>query len=251
MEEVNDGLVNSLLNCENNCLHKEYTDIIDDSTSFTRKEDCPHYSIKMVRKKRQRKITFLVIFVCKKCEKSEKKFFDNIIENKCEFECCGQKKILFSFSISLKEEKNLIKDDSLISEEIKNKDINSNNIIFNKGINENFDKKSQNLITDESLIVDNEKEKSDYNIQQIDIYPWANIANENKITLKFKYFKKIGVDYHIHCSKSNYFYEVMKEFEKEINIHNFKFAISDSKRLDGEKTIKELELKDNCYVLVR
>lgn len=250
MKEENEGVVNSLLSCENNCLHKEYIDIIDDSSSFSRKEECQHYSIKMVRKRNQGKITIHITFECKLCEKNEKKIFENR-EDKFEFECCGQKKILFSFMLSLKEKKNIKEDDSLISGEIRTKKGDSINSRIMNDINENYNLFSQNLIEDDSLIIDNEKEKSDYKIQKIDIYPWPNIANENKITIKFKYYKKTEVDYHIHCSKSNYFSEVMKVFKKECQIDKFKVAICDAKKLDGEKTIKELELKDNCYIIVR
>ena len=46
--------------------------------------------------------------------------------------------------------------------------------------------------------------------------------------------------------------EILKKFKEESGIiSNFKFAVCNAKKLDGEKNIKELDLKDMDIILVR
>ena len=235
------GLVISSLLCQNNnqiiyCFFKEYKDEIDE-TSFSRNEECNHYHIRMGRKIINKKVKISVTFECKICANSETKDSDNV-ENIFEFECCGQNKIKFTYYISLIEDnKKLIdnSDDSLNKNDINNYiDSSLNNI------NNNNDNSFYNLID------------NDVNIKIVNVHPWPHIADDDKITIRFKYYKKTNVNYHIHCSKANYFSEVMKEFIKASEIRdNFKISICNGKKLDGENIIKELELKDYDLVLVR
>ena len=45
---------------------------------------------------------------------------------------------------------------------------------------------------------------------------------------------------------------MLKKFKEESGIiSNFKFSVCNAKKLDGEKTIKELDLKDMDIILVR
>ena len=236
------GLVISSLLCQNNnqiiyCLFKEYKDEIDE-TSFSRNEECNHYHIRMGRKIINKKVKISVTFECKICANSETKYSDNI-ENEFEFECCGQNKIKFTYYISLIEANKQLIDDSVIS-------LNKNDIINNidsslNNINNNND---NNSICD---LIDN-----DVNIKIVNVYPWPHIGDDDKITIRVKYYKKTEVNYHIHCSKANYFSEVMKEFIKASEIRaKFTISICNGKKLDGENTIKNLELNDYDLVLVR
>ena len=197
----------------------------------------------MSRKIINEKVNISTTFECKRCEISKtRNFYD--IENEFEFECCGQNKIKFSYFISLLEDNKQLIDDSL----------NKNDIINNLGSSlDNINNKNNNISI--YNLIDNDEEEiknKDTKIKIVNVRPWAHIADENKITLILKYYKKTEVNYHIYCSKANYFSEVLKEFLKESEIRDkVKISICDGKKLDGEKTIEELELKDNDLVLVR
>ena len=271
MEKLeNYGILISSFECHNCNFHTEKTDDIDESSSFTRNEECHNYLAKMTRKKKDEKIIININIECKICNKNSKYGSFENKENKLEFECCGQKKFIFSYFLSTKKEENQLIDDSKINENndlnINNNNVdNNNNIILNNlddkmnninKNNNNKDYKDSNIISDDdSLIYDNEKRKNDNNdvyIKKIDIYPWPNISNENKITIIFKYYKKTEVNYNIHCSKQNYLSDVIKAFKKECGIDsNLIYAICDANKLDGERTIKELHLKDKSLILIR
>lgn len=238
------GLVISSLLCQNNlinCFFKEYKDEIDESY-FSRNEECNHYYIRMGRKIIKEKVNISVTFECKKCKNSETKTSENF-EKEFEFDCCGQNKIKFSYFISLIEDNKQLIDDSIIKNEIndsiiKNINNNNDNIPFN------------NLIDND--VEDIKNNNKDVNIKIVNVRPWSYIAEDNKITLRFKYYKKTEVNYHIQCSKKFFFSDVMKEFIKAIDIkEKVIISICDCKKLDGEKSIDELELKENDLIIVR
>ena len=195
-------------NCNKETDNKE--DKIDETAIHSRNYECEHYIVNMKRKKSQNKITILLTFECNKCKKTQKKNFDSK-EGNFQFECCGQKTATLTFFISLKEEEN--NNINLNNNLIDKSQIYGNNIIHNN-IN--------NIIKQQDLISEDDKEKNIVNnnkhFENIDVYPWPNICEENKITLIFKYYKKTNKNYHIHCSRRNYFSEVFKKFIEECQI---------------------------------
>ena len=240
------GCLNFAFVCENNCdKKKEYSDTIDRSASFSRNIDCDHYSLKMVRKRRQNKITLHLTFECQKCQKEENKMFEDVLEGNFEFQCCGQKKALCYFIISFTFIYLKIRLYKILKEE------NDNNLIDN-----DTNKNIINSVNSKISISENDIEKeiikqSEY-YNYFHVYPWPNISEENQITLIFKYYKRIENNYYFHCSKENYLSELLKKFKEESDINdNIRFAVSNAKRLEGEKTIKELGLKNMSYILVR
>ena len=227
-------------NCNKETDNKE--DKIDETTSHSRNYECEHYIVYMKRKKSQNKITIRLTFECKKCHKPQEKNFD-IKEGNFQFECCGQKTATLYFIISLKEEENNIN--------LNNNLIDKSQIYDNYNIHNNMNY----IIKQQDLISEDDKEKNIVNnnkhFENIDVYPWPNICEENKITLIFKYYKKTNKNYHIHCSRRNYFFEVFQKFKEECQITKYKFAVCNAKILDSEKTIGELELKDKSLILIR
>ena len=267
-----EGLLMSSIFCHNCNLPKEYTDVIENDVTFTRPENCDHYDFKMIRKCINQKIQLTIAINCKICNKNIRKTFEDM-EKIYEYNCCGQQKIVFSYTISLKE-KSLIKDidniskdnKNLINNDINKDDINSDNdfcIINNVGNNNNNlinDNKSEGnsisyngkCYTKGGDDYDKKIKNNNTNVKIIDVYPWENIAEENKINIMFKYYKKTQVNYKIRCSKKEYLTNVLKEFYKECKIEGkVRYAICDAILLDGEKTIGELKLKENSLILVR
>ena len=247
-QKENYGIIISSFKCENCNFHSEKSDDIDPSL-FSRKEECKNYTAKMTRKIIEENIIIKIKIVCNKCNKFKNASFENK-ENKLEFQCCGQKKFVFSYYLS--------KDDSIMNNN--NNYINENNSLISYNTNKNInnilnESKNNALISDDNSLIDDEKKifnDNDIYIKNYDIYPWHNISNENKIILIFKYYKRTGVNYLIHCSKKCYFADVMKELIKECNIDNrIIFAVCDAKKLDGEKTIEELKLKNGALIIVR
>ena len=208
MEDSEDDIIGSLislLKCENNDFHKEYTDNIDKCNNFVRVEECKHYRVNMNRFRINENISIDVKFECAKCHKEVEKSSQNV-EDKFEFECCGQKKIVYSFNTSFKE----------------------NNI----------------------LQIKEKEDDDDKNIENVDIYTWPNIADYNRIVLVFKYLKKTNIHYKVHCSKDNYFYEVLKIFKEKSHINHKISPICDGRKIELSERIYKLNLKNNSLVLL-
>lgn len=236
------GLVISSLLCKSNnlknCFFKEYKDEIDES-SFSRNEECNHYYIKINRKIINDKVNISVTFECKKCSDS-KTIISDSFENEFNFECCEQNNIKFSYFISLIEENKPPSEYSIIKNEININNINNNDNISLYNLIDNDEEE------------DIQNKNKDVSIKIVHVHPWSYIADDNKITIIFKYYKKTEINYHIHCSKIIYFSEVVKEFIKASEIKDkIKAAFCGEKKLDGENAINELGLKDNDLVLVR
>ena len=232
MENNLDGIIMSYIKCENFCnSYKQLEDKIDD-TIFTRTEKCDHYDLKMVRKIINNELMLIITAKCKICGRAERKEFREI-ENKFEFECCDQQKIVFNYRISLKNKK---KEGHHLIDDLSNSEDGNSNLISDYG-QEQDNQKMNNV--------------SDVDIKIIDLYPWDNIAETNKINILFKYYKNTQVNYKIHCSKDFYFADIIKEFKKNCNIDKVTYSICDAKELDGEKTIRELRLENNSLVFVK
>ena len=158
-EEIILGSFMSSLHCDNEDFFKQYADDIDECNNFVRVEECNHYRVNMTRTRIKDNIIIIYVkFECAKCNKEQERSSQNI-EGKFEFECCDQKKIIYSYSISF----------------------NENNF---------------------TQIKEREDDDDKY-IDNIDEYPWPNIADDNRIVLIFKYLKKTNVHYKMHCSKEN------------------------------------------------
>ena len=199
------GTLMSSLICEHNDFFKEYVDDIDECNNFVRTEGCSHYKVNMNRYRENDKISIYLTFVCAKCLKEEKKNSQNV-EGKFEFECCGQKKIIYSYKISFSE----------------------NNI---------------------SQIKEREDDDDKY-IEYNDIYPWPNIADDNKIVLIFKYLKKTNIHYKMHCSKQNFLNDVLNVFKEKTHIKNKIYPICDGRKIDPSQRIFQLNLKNESLVLL-
>ena len=241
----------SSFKCENCNFHSEKTDDID-SSLFLRNEECQNYSAKMKRWIKGEKIIIEITIECNICHNFKKDNFKNK-ENKLEFQCCKQQKFVVSYYISNQHEDSIIDDNLLNNNNIIDDDNISNNYYNNKNINNitNENKYKYNNDNDNDNDNGNDNDNNIY-IKNIDIYPWSNIAIENKIILVFKYYKRTGVNYFLHCSKKSYFADVIKELIKECDIDNrIIFAACDAKQLDGEKTIEELKLKNKALILLR
>ena len=208
MVENEENIIGSLmssLKCDNNDFLKEYADDIDECYNFVRVEECSHYRVNMTRTRSKDNILIYVKFECAKCKKEKERKSQNV-EDKFEFECCGQKKIIYSYNTSF----------------------NQNNINKIKEREDDVDK----------------------NIENIDIYPWPNIADENRIVLIFKYLKKTNIHYKMHCSKQNSFNEVLRAFKEKSRINNPIYPICDGRMIDTSKRIFQLELKNESLVLL-
>ena len=249
----NYGIIISSFKCEDCNFHTEKTDDIDLSL-FSRKEECNNYSAKMIRKIKEEKIIIQIKIECNKCNKTKNENF-NDKENKLEFHCCGQKPFLVTYYLSKENDdsiinNNILKNNNYIDDNIFNNSYNNKNM--NNIINQN---KNNQLISEDNSSIDEKKNifnENDIYIKNIDICPWSNISNENKIILIFKYYKRTGVNYLLHCSKKNYFADVTKELIKQSEIDNrILFAVCDSKKLDGEKTIEELKLKNKSLIIFK
>ena len=208
MVELEENILGSLMSslvCDNNDFEKQYVDDIDECNNFVRVEECSHYRVNMTRTRIKDKVFVNVKFECAKCKKEQEKSSQNV-EDKFEFECCGQKKIIYSYSISF----------------------NQNNITQIKEREDDVDKY----------------------IENIDVYPWPNIADDNKIVLIFKYLKKTNIHYKMHCSKHNYFNEVLRAFKEKNHINNPIYPICNGRMIDTSKKIFQLELKNESLVLL-
>jgi len=210
MVEIEENIIGSLmssLHCDNNDFSKQYVDDIDECNNFVRVGECSHYRVNMTRTRiKDNVIIIYVKFECAKCKKEQERSSQNI-EDKFEFECCGQKKIIYSYRISFDE----------------------NNI---------------------TQIKEREDDDDKY-IDNIDVYPWPNIADDNRIVLKFKYLKKTNVHYIMHCSKENYFNDVLKAFKEKYHINNPIFPFCDGRKIEPSNKIYQLNLKNNSLVLLR
>ena len=208
MVENEENIIGSLmssLKCDNKDFTKEYVDDIDECYNFMRLEECSHYRVSMTRTRSKDNVFISVKFECAKCKKEQERNSHNV-EDKFEFECCGQKKIIYSYNTSF----------------------NQNNIDKIKEREDDVDK----------------------NIENRDIYPWPNIADENRIVLIFKYLKKTNIHYKMHCSKQNSFYEVLKAFKEKCHINNPIYPICNGRMIDTSKRIFQLELKNESLVLL-
>ena len=254
------GQLLSKFECKNSeCgLNNELIDDIDDSSTFVRNEDCYHYRIKMIRKIKNRTINITISVTCNKCNKTESNESTDMT-NTFSFQCCNQKEFIFTYEISLmKEEQNLFYKHSNKNNKFEGREKNlienneDDNLIDdnNSYINDKKDNKSIN----EDLISENSQNilnKNNISLKKTELFPFKNIAEENKILLIFKYYKKTEENCFIYCSKSNHFADIIKEFQNKCGIKKITYAFCDGKKLDGERTIKEMKLKNKSIILLK
>ena len=254
------GQLMSKFECKNfECpLNKELIDDIDDSATFARNESCHHYSIKMIRKIKNRAINITISATCQNCNKTESNEYTDMT-NTFFFQCCNQKEFIFTYEISLmKEEQNLFykpsnKNNKFEGREKNLIENNEDDNLFddnNSYINDKKDSKSMNedLISENS---ENRLNKNNISLKKTELFPFQNIAEENKILLIFKYYKKTEENCFIYCSKSNHLSDIIKEFKNKFGIKKITYAFCDGKKLDGERTIKEIKLKNKSIILLK
>ena len=208
MVEAEENILGSLissLTCENNDFFKQYADDIDECNNFVRMEECSHYKVNMTRTRIKDYVIIYVKIECAKCKKEQERKSQKV-EDKFEFECCGQKKIIYSYSIS-----------------------------FNQNNNTQIKEREDDV---------------DKYIENIDVYPWPNIADDNKIVLIFKYLKKTNIHYKMHCSKENYFIDALNAFKEKNRINYPIYPICDGRKIELSEKIFKLNLKNNSLVLL-
>ena len=255
------GELLSKFECKFCAFNKEFIDKIDESSLFVRNEECKHYSFVLKRKSKDGKsIRINIVYCCKNCKKEELKEFtdlSNTFKYKCN-NCDNQKELIFSYTISLiKENNKIFNKPSDMNNSFENK--RENNFLYNKE-NDKLNNKDNKIFIEEKGNSNNEDLTLEDNysiingnldLNKIEFSHFPNISEENKIVLILKYYKKTEKNYYISCSKVDYLSDIIKEFKNKYGINKITYAICNGKRLDGERTIKELKLRNKSLIFLK